>query len=117
MFNHRTFPSAPRLKINEINAMLEGPKSDETRLLSAHRQAQIFSIDIGEHSIACRWSQFTSLVVKVLAKTLFSPFFCVFIPLTFLSQVKSTSHPVFVWSCVWTATVCTISELPSTLWW
>ncbi|ORY29556.1 hypothetical protein BCR39DRAFT_574881 [Naematelia encephala] len=50
------------------------------------------------------------LIVKVLNKTFFSPFFCAFLPLTFLSQVKSTSHPAFILSCIWTALVFIFSE-------
>lgn len=51
------------------------------------------------------------IVVKVLSKTLFSPFFCIFLPITLLSQVKSTSHPAFIWSSAWTALVCFLSFL------
>ncbi|ORX36408.1 hypothetical protein BD324DRAFT_656836 [Kockovaella imperatae] len=54
-------------------------------------QAQMLNLDI---------------IIRVLSKTIFAPSFCIFIPLTFLSQLRSTSHPVFIWSCVWTALVC-----------
>ncbi|ODO09319.1 hypothetical protein I350_02919 [Cryptococcus amylolentus CBS 6273] len=45
------------------------------------------------------------VVVKVLSKTIFSPMFVVFLPLTLLSQVGS-SHPAFLATCVWTAIIC-----------
>ncbi|WVQ83557.1 hypothetical protein IAT38_005698 [Cryptococcus sp. DSM 104549] len=48
------------------------------------------------------------VVIKVFSKTLFSPFFVLFLPLTFLSQVHS-DHPAFIISCVWTVFVCSIS--------
>ncbi|WVQ73872.1 hypothetical protein IAR50_003453 [Cryptococcus sp. DSM 104548] len=48
------------------------------------------------------------VVVKVFSKTLFSPMFVVFLPLTFLSQVGS-SHPAFIASCVWTAIICLLA--------
>ncbi|GFZ42843.1 hypothetical protein JCM24511_00561 [Saitozyma sp. JCM 24511] len=51
------------------------------------------------------------LVIKVLSKTIFSPFFTIFLPLTFLAQVRSTSHPAFIVSCTWTAIVCIFGAL------
>ncbi|WWC59961.1 uncharacterized protein I303_102524 [Kwoniella dejecticola CBS 10117] len=48
------------------------------------------------------------VVIKVLASTIFSPFFVVFLPITFLSQTHST-HPSFIFSCVWTALVCCVA--------
>jgi hypothetical protein len=49
-------------------------------------------------------------VVKVLRKTILSPSFCLLLPLTLLSQAKSTGHPAFIWSAVWTGLVCLISR-------
>ncbi|KAK4683972.1 hypothetical protein P7C73_g6237, partial [Tremellales sp. Uapishka_1] len=46
-----------------------------------------------------------SPVFKVLSNTIFSPYFLFFLPLTFYSQVKSTSHPAFVASVVWSGLV------------
>lgn len=70
-----------------------------------------FDIDIGQSFKASQMRSLltAALVVKVLSKTLFSPFFCIFLPITFLSQVKSTSHPAFIWSSAWTALVCFLS--------
>lgn len=70
-----------------------------------------FDIDIGQSfEVGETDSLLTaSLVVNVLSKTLFSPFFCIFLPITFLSQVKSISHPAFIWSSAWTALVCFFS--------
>ncbi|WVQ94409.1 hypothetical protein IAU59_001488 [Kwoniella sp. CBS 9459] len=47
------------------------------------------------------------VVVKVLSNTIFSPFFVLFLPLTFLSQLPST-HPVFIASVAWTILTCTM---------
>jgi hypothetical protein len=52
----------------------------------------------------------TMPVIKVLSKTIFSPFFTIFLPLTFLAQVRSTSHPAFIVSCAWTVIVCLFGE-------
>ncbi|WVF66797.1 hypothetical protein IAT40_001539 [Kwoniella sp. CBS 6097] len=47
------------------------------------------------------------VVVKELSKTIFSPFFVLFLPITFLSQVPST-HPVFIISVAWTVLICAV---------
>jgi all-trans-retinol dehydrogenase (NAD+) len=51
-------------------------------------------------------------VIHVLSKTIFSPFFAIFIPLSLLSQVKSTSHPAYIASYIWAGLVCLICKLP-----
>lgn len=73
-----------------------------------HRRPSAFDLDIRELRSALK-AQLTS-VVKVLGKTIFSPSFCLLLPLTLLSQVKSTAHPAFIWSAAWTGTICLISS-------
>ena len=48
-------------------------------------------------------------MVRVLSKTILSPSFCLFLPLTLYSQVKQAYHPAVICSTVWTALVCLIS--------
>ncbi|WWC68968.1 uncharacterized protein I206_102904 [Kwoniella pini CBS 10737] len=50
------------------------------------------------------------VVIKILSSTLFSPFFVIFLPVTFLSQTHS-SHPAFIASCAWTFSICMIATL------
>ncbi|WVW79729.1 hypothetical protein I302_101699 [Kwoniella bestiolae CBS 10118] len=48
------------------------------------------------------------VVIKVLFATILSPFFVIFLPITFLSQTHST-HPAFIISCLWTCLICLVA--------
>lgn len=45
-------------------------------------------------------------VVKVLSQTLFSPFFCAFLPLSLYGHVKDFWHPAVVSTAIWTILIC-----------
>ncbi|WWC87535.1 uncharacterized protein L201_002425 [Kwoniella dendrophila CBS 6074] len=47
------------------------------------------------------------VAIKVLSATLFSPFFVIFLPAPLLTQTSST-HPAFIFTCIWTCLICLI---------
>ena len=47
-------------------------------------------------------------VVKVLSHTLFSPFFCAFLPLSLYGNILDIWHPAVLSSGIWTALICLI---------
>lgn len=101
-------------------SQLDGEASSRGRTDEPHLVFDSLDLDLGRclssPSLSATSSSSRSsslnplLVIKVLSKTIFSPFFTIFLPLTFLAQVRSTSHPAFIVSCTWTAIVCIFGE-------
>jgi hypothetical protein len=50
------------------------------------------------------------IIINVISKTLFSPQFCAFIPLSFYGQVRSFWHPTVYLSTAWLALVIVVGK-------
>jgi hypothetical protein len=68
----------------------------------AHAVFDQFDVEIRE----CREPTELTEAITVLSKTVFSPFFAVFVPLTLMRQGYKSDSAVFQWSTLYAAVVC-----------